>query len=172
MSTTVPTPLPVRINMNDPFDKALTSVSEQGHHSRCAFGNKWKVVAAESDDPGWQTAAAMRGQGALFMPERGVVRYRYGDQRFEQELSPADIAWLDKFDTDRSVRTRTITLDPMTAKPIGKTGSDKPSRAGRSRAENDANRGCNAHRAGNSGRAKRMRMLMKTRLNGDGTDAA
>src|SRR5947208_505154 len=104
--TRMPTPLVVAYSGGDLFDLALKEESIHGHHSKCYFGSKTKVAAAASSDPNW---AAPR---AKFMPEVNEIHFTYGNQRFVQQMTRAEVRWIDRFDTDQDVRSRTIVLDP------------------------------------------------------------
>lgn len=153
------TPLRVTYKANDEFDVGLLSVCKRGSNSRCFFGNKAKVAAALSDDPNWSRS------WPKFMPEKGEARFSYGDLRFAQELSAADIAWIDNFDTGQPVRSRTIVLDPNgpNTRCLGERRHRQKVPTGR-KTGGEGDGACNSNSAVNSGRAKRMRALVQARV--------
>ena len=114
-----PMPLVLDYVATDIYCQALKEVSQQGSHSRCLFGNLAKVEAQLSDDPNWHAPRVK------FMPEQGVIHFNYARSRYEQQLTQADIRWLDRFDAGLDVRSRRITLDPNGphTRPLREVGS-------------------------------------------------
>jgi hypothetical protein len=154
MTVKDPQSLVLTYSSGDSFDKALKDESTKGHHSKCFYGNKAKIVAALSDDPNWH------GTYAKFIPERKIATFAYGGNRFEQDLTNGEVEWLERFDTDQPVRSRTIVLDPNKARRTGPRKSTGGTRKSGSRKRG----GCNSHTGENSGRAKRMRVLVQARM--------
>lgn len=158
---TEPSTLKVAFDARSDFDTGLLAVSEKEHHSKCYFGNKAKIEAALSPDELWSHARAK------FMPERGEIHFTYGGYRYAQKMTPSDVEWLDRFDTSRPVRSKTLTLDPNgpLTRVLGEaraTGGVKRPRKSPSREATGVT--CGGHRNGNSGRAKRIQAIVQARL--------